>query len=343
MKRNLYHIKAVLLALCVVLAIAGATLAQGGNNQQNTKPTLSKDEAKAAEPIEKATTIDAKFAAAEAFLQKYPKSTIRPQLASHLADQVAGVKDASQKVTYGEKFFNLFTEVSEQDEVIPHLLDGYWDSKKYDEAFQLTENFLSRHGDDVSILAKMGIKGTNLLRQGNTKFAKQTVGYANKAIELIEADKKPANMDDATWTSYKTKYIGVLYQSSGVISMMTNNPTDARTKFEKAKTASPTDPINYYFLGFIVDSEYQVTVKAYQASQSGKQRDDLLVKANTQIDTVIDYYARAVAMAEGNPQYQAVGAQIRADLETYYKYRHNNSLTGLQELINKYKPISLKP
>jgi len=340
MKRNLYHVKAVLLALCVTLALAGAAFAQGGNNQQTPKP--SKDEEKAAVKIKQATTLEAKFLATEEYLKKFSKGVMRQQVAEEMAMEISKLQDPNQIVSFGEKFFSLFTEPKEIDLVIPDLVTNYLKTKKFDEAFQTGDNFLSRHPEDVHFFTQLALDGANLFRQGNNKFVKQSADYANKAIALIEADKKPASMDDATWASYKTTNLSALYQSLGVISMMSNNPADAKTKFEKAVAASATDPVNYYFLGYIADGEYQVTVKAYQASQPGKQRDDLLTKANTQIDTVIDYYARAVAMAESNPQYHAMGAQVRADLETYYKYRHK-SLNGLEELINKYKPLTLKP
>ena len=56
----------------------------------------------------------------------------------------------------------------------------------------------------------------------------------------------------------------------------------------------------------------------------------------------IDAYAHAVAVSEGNAALQPVRQQFMQDLEAYYKYRHNNSTAGMQELINKYK-VTPKP
>ena len=55
------------------------------------------------------------------------------------------------------------------------------------------------------------------------------------------------------------------------------------------------------------------------------------------MDDVIDAYAHAIALTEGNPQYDAMRVGLKADLEGYYKYRHSNSTEGLQALIDKYK------
>jgi hypothetical protein len=47
-------------------------------------------------------------------------------------------------------------------------------------------------------------------------------------------------------------------------------------------------------------------------------------------------------VSEGNATLQPVRQQFLQDLEAYYKYRHNNSTAGMQELINKYK-VTPKP
>jgi hypothetical protein len=63
----------------------------------------------------------------------------------------------------------------------------------------------------------------------------------------------------------------------------------------------------------------------------------LLKKANQILDQVIEHYARAAALAEGKPQYQPLRDQVMLDLTTYYKYRHNSSIDGLQKYIDGYK------
>jgi hypothetical protein len=342
MKKIFYHVKVVFLVLCVMLMAAGASLAQN-NNQQNTKPTVSKDEVAAKEKITKAVDLPAKFLAANEYLKKYAKGLLRSEIAEHIALEISKLQDTNQKISFGEQFFSTFTESAETDMIIPHLADAYLKAKKYDEAFQVADSFFSRHPEDVRFLTQMTIEGTNLAKQKNTKFAKQTVDYANKGIAVIEADKKPADIDDAKWATYKTTYLSTLYHSAGVLAMIDNNVAVAKAKFEKAAAANPADPYNYYFLGYIADGDYQRTAAAYKASSPGKQRDDLFAKVNAQIDVVIDYYAHAIAVAEGKSEYQMFVTQVRTDLETYYKYRHNNSLNGLQELINKYKPMTLKP
>lgn len=331
MKRNLFDVKALLLALSVVLSIATATALA-----QNNKPTVSKEEGAAAEKVQKAADIPAKFLAAEEFVKKYPNSTLRLGIAQHIADQIKAIKEPAKQVAFSEQFFNIFNEEKETDEIIPTLIYSYLETKKYDEAFQSSEAYLSRHPESLPMFVELAIQGSNLAKQQNAKFATQSLDYTNKAIAIIESNKKPATVNDAAWEAYKTKELPKLYHSAGFLLFASNNSAEAKAKFEKAIAIDSSDPLNYYFLGNMAENEYQATAKAYQAA-TGKTRDDLLAKAMTQLDVVIDHYAHALAIAEGKPEYQAFSGQLRSVVEPYYKFRYKDKPDGLQDLINKYK------
>jgi hypothetical protein len=51
------------------------------------------------------------------------------------------------------------------------------------------------------------------------------------------------------------------------------------------------------------------------------------------MDRVIDAYARAVALAGNEPQYQTAKASWTKQLTTLYKFRHADSDAGLTEFI----------
>jgi hypothetical protein len=63
----------------------------------------------------------------------------------------------------------------------------------------------------------------------------------------------------------------------------------------------------------------------------------MLKQVEATLDKVVEAYAQTVAMTEGDTQYQTPHDQIKKDLETYYKYRHGGSTSGLQQLMDKYK------
>ena len=90
-------------------------------------------------------------------------------------------------------------------------------------------------------------------------------------------------------------------------------------------------------IGALFNDEYQNEGKQYQSMAAGPARDAQLKKVQALLDNVIDAYAHAVALSEGNVTLQHIRQQYAQDLESYYKYRHNGSTEGMQQLIDKYK------
>jgi len=55
------------------------------------------------------------------------------------------------------------------------------------------------------------------------------------------------------------------------------------------------------------------------------------------MDEAIDWMARAIAVTEGQAQYQTVTDQLKENLKQYYGFRHDGKTDGMNELIQKYK------
>lgn len=304
---------------------------------KNSRTTVPEAEAKAAKAVEVAQDVDAKFASAEAFVKKYPASKARPQLAQYLANQVLGVTDPNQKLAVSQKYLALFTEPMEAKLVTPALIDAYVQLKRFDEAFDSGASYLANDGEDVHLRVLLALAGTDLARSQNVKHVKESRQYGAKAIELIEADKKPAYMDNENWVKQKA-ILPILYQQMGILSLVERNTSEAEVKLEKAAKLDPNDPFNYALLGGITNNDYQTLALNLRSMPDSKSKDDLLQRANLILDKVIEQYARAVALATGKPQYQTLHDQVLQDLTTYYKYRHKNSDEGLQKYIDGYAP-----
>ena len=308
---------------------------------QDKKPEISDAEAAAANAVNAAPDAAAKLAAANEFLKKYPKSPVRLNVAKYVAGQIAGVSDATQKLTLAESFQKTFTVQNEQELIVPILLDAYFAANRTEDAFKLGTSVLSKQPENVSVLTQLAIAGTEEAKKRNPKYMAQSSQYGLKAIELIEANKKPADLDEQTWGQIKTMLPG-LYQSMGVLSMASSNQAEAKPRFEKASTLNPTDPFNYVMLGSITDDEYQKAAEKYKAMPEGKDKAEALKQAQALMDKAIDYYAQAVATSEGRPEYKQLHDQILQDMTPYYKYRHGGSIEGMQQLIDKYK-VPAKP
>ena len=67
------------------------------------------------------------------------------------------------------------------------------------------------------------------------------------------------------------------------------------------------------------------------------EKPSALKRRDEAIDKAIEAYAQAVAVTDGQAQFQQANAGLREDLEKFYKSRHNGSTEGLQQLIDKYK------
>jgi tetratricopeptide (TPR) repeat protein len=333
--------KAIFVSMLVAI-ISGSSLALAGGGQEpggrgGRASQVSPEERQAAGKIALAADAAGAIQAATEFLAKYPKSTLRSEAVRRTVSKVAEVGDTAQQVTLLESTLNVFKEPADGDIINPVLADAYIKVERFDDAFRVGAIMVGRNADDVVTLTQLALVGFDQAKRGNAKFVGQSQQYALKAVTLIEAEKRPQGFEDAQWNEYKTRWLGQLYQSIGIVAMMTGNKEEARAKLEKAATVNPNDPITYMVLGGIVQEEYTQLAQQLKSMTPGAAQTEALKKAHEKIDQMVELYARAVGLAEGNPQYQRLHDELLKDLTTYYSYRHNGSTAGLQQLIDKYK------
>jgi tetratricopeptide (TPR) repeat protein len=331
---------------CLVFLIGWLPMVRGKTSvtvaqEKSGQPNVSAGEQKAAEAITSAPDPAAKLKAGAAFIKKYPKSTLRARVAQALANEIAALKDADQKISLSQEYQGIFKEPSDQELIVPILIDGYRDAKRFDEAFTAGAEFLKSNPDSLRVLVKLMMMGTDQAKQRNGKFIEVSLQYGAHAIQLIEAKKIPPGMDDVTWKFFETNLPG-MYQSMGILNLVKGDRVEAKIRLTKATELAPIDPFNYFLLLDLLDSEYQEEAKHYQSMPSSKAKNDEYAKVMAALDKVIDTLARVIALSERNAQLEQARQQSTKDLETYYKYRHNNSTEGMQQLIDKYK-VTAKP
>ena len=339
MRNKKFAFHAVFAGAILVIGMAGtattfSVVAQGGPSKV-PQLNISPEEQSLAKAIMSAPDPAAKLKASATLINKYPKTLIRPRVAQALADQIAEVNDASQKIILAQEYQKTFSEESEQNLIIPVLVDGYAAAGRTDDAFSTGAEALARQPDSLRILVRLTLAGTDEAKKQNTKFLANSLKYGAEAIALLEADKRPADMNDAGWAYYKS-LLPNLYQSMGLLNVVNGNHVEAKAKFMKAAELRPSDPFNYLMIAGILNDDYRIEAKRVLEMPEGQPKQDALQKALAMLDNVIDAYAHMVAVAEGNAQFQQIREQYLADLESYYKYRHH-STDGLQQLINKYK------
>lgn len=333
-------------AAVVLLTLAsGSVWAQQYPSQQypsrddkpaDKAPQVSDGERQAALKIQSATDPPAKLQAAEEFIKKHPKSKLRPQVATHIAAEVSRAQDVNQKISLGESFLTVFNEPTELDLINPLLTDAYFKAGRFDDALRTASTWVEKNPDDLSAITMMALIGTEQVKRNKREHIERARQYGNKAIEIIEANQR-GKLDEVQWNEYKTKWLPYLYQSMGIVSLVSNNGADAQVKLEKAAQLNSSDPFTFYLLGQVLNESYQRMAQNYKSMPEGPGREQVLKDAQAQMDKIIVLYAKTVALAEGNTQYKQLHDQTLLDLQTYYKYRHKDSTDGLRELIDKHK------
>lgn len=331
-----FRILAAALACACALAGAATAAAQGDKSKQ-ADVKVSSGERDAAAKIDKAQGPEAKLQAAAEFIRKYPKSALRPQVAQVVAREIAAAQDNQLKISLAETYLSFFTDPSEATLVNDTLLNAYINSGHADEAFKMGAARLAKNPEDIDLLRALAIVASNEAIQGRNTYTAQGQQYGAKAVELLEADKRPAGVDDAKWATYKADSLQSLYRALGVIAFKTNDQPTAIARFEKAIALNLNDPIIFHLIGDLNYELYSQLAKQYQVMPEGAEKNAALKKVEEQMDKTIDAYARAVARTQGNEQLKTANDQARQNLEDLYKFRHGGSTQGLQQVIDKYK------
>ena len=230
--------------------------------------------------------------------------------------------------------------------------------KKYAEAFALGKEILADEPENLRVIIDLGYSGFHLAAPAtkNESFNADSLTYARKAIQMIESGKVPESLDGKTpaWSPFKGKddTLAYLYHAVGRLLLKTN-PAEALTALIKAvqyDTDLKKAPWEYYFIAAGYETgPYPKMSADYEAKFKDKPEspEQKLALANIEqvIDRMIDAYARAVALAGNNPTYAANKKEWMDALTTWYKYRHNQSETGLNEMIASVlsKPLPPEP
>lgn len=331
---------ALLTMICsgtTVLAASAAEPSPYAKQDKGKQAAPSDGERKEMAKVETAPELAAKLVAAGEFIKKYPKSTLRANLVSHIAQEVLKIQEAAQRITQLENMLTVFKEPSDGEVINPILIDLYFKESRPDDAFRVAAAYLAKTPNDVAVLTQVSLEGVEQAKKKEAKFTQQSLQFGSKAIAFIEAGKKPEAFDDAKWAEYQTRWLPTLYQSLGLLSMMMGNNTDARARLDKAASLNAKDPFTFVLIGSMLNDDYQQLAQQHKAATPGPQKDSLLKQAHAKLDEVIEFFAHAVGLSEGNAAFQNLHDQILQDLSAYYKYRHGGSSDGLQQLIDKYK------
>jgi hypothetical protein len=208
-------------------------------------------------------------------------------------------------------------------------------AKDYTKAFELGRPLLQTESDNFFVLATLVEAGYANALAGKASLNSETVGYAKRAIALLDAGK----VTQADPMKNVEVAQGFLNYALGWL-VKDEDPVEAATAFRKAvQFNSPyrEDPLTYRWLGgTILKGEFTQLSTQYNEKFGNKpqspEQNAMLEKINRVADRAIDAYARAVALST-KPEQQEARAKMLAQLTALYKNFHNNSEEGLEQLI----------
>jgi hypothetical protein len=261
------------------------------------------------------------YEAGKEYLQKY-ESTDGPD---------------DQYIKYIKRWVDSYEKIARRNQLLQNLKD-----KKTNEAFALSRQVLTDSPDDLPILFELSQAGLIAATGGNEANNADTINYAKKTIQLIQAGK---TFEKDKPIANKDVILGGLNYSLGFLTKKTQ-PTEALNYFITAaqfEGPSKKDPTTYASLAEIYEAtEYSRLATQFNNSckteEQAKTQEciDLKQKADQSVDHLIDALARAIAYSNSAPN-AASYAQARTswmeNITNYYKYRNNGSDAGLKELI----------
>ncbi|MDT5121548.1 MAG: hypothetical protein QOC96_1030 [Acidobacteriota bacterium] len=244
-----------------------------------------------------------------------------------------------QYIKYIKKWVDTYEKIARRTALLQQLKD-----KKYNEAFAAAKPVLVDFPDDLAVLYQLSGAGLDAATTGNEANNTDTVSYAKRTIQLIQSGKsfdpsKPLAAKD------RDEILGNLNYALGFL-LRKSAPSEVETYFVNAAQfdgPQKKNPYNYYLLASAYEeAEYTKLRADYEAKcktdeqLKGQECKDLTDKVNQVVDHMIDALARAIAYSNSSPDAAKFAKERTAwteQITSLYKYRNNNSETGLKELI----------
>ena len=247
------------------------------------------------------------------------------------------------------KYLKKWVGVYEKEVRKVRLTQLIYNDKKYPEAYALGKEILTDEPDNLKVLLDLGANGYLVAPSKNAALNADAISYAKKAIQLLESGKTVEN-----WQPFSGKDEALAYLNYTIGYMaLEQDPSAALSSLIKAaqfESALKKSPYTYaYIAGAYEAGPYAKQSDAYKSTYQGKDETPesklALANINQLIDRMIDAYARAVAAAGTDTKYEAKKKEWMESLRTWYKYRHNESDAGMNDMVISIltKPLPPEP
>ncbi len=214
---------------------------------------------------------------------------------------------------------------------------GSFTQKDFAKAYGMAKQVLADNPDNLKVLIALGYEGVLASEGKNEAFNNDAATYGRRAIQLIESGKTLES-----WEPFKNRedVLASLYYAEGFYALKPR-PEAAIADFIKTAQIN-SDRRNaastYYYLAVAYQTGAYKRLSDDYSKRFANQAESPESKAaldnvNKVVDKMIDAYARAVALAQKDPQQATAMTAWRARLADFYKFRHDGSDVGLNEFI----------
>jgi hypothetical protein len=250
------------------------------------------------------------------------------KIIDYLKNFVAKYEAASKKTDYRVKIYN---------------------EKKYAEGYAMGKEILATEPENLQVLVDLGANAYLLPPLKNAQLTAEGLGYAQKALAMLESGKTLEN-----WDPLGSKDVAVAYLNYTIGTLtLENNPANALKNLLKAaqfETPLKKSPFTYaYIAGAYETGQYAKQSEEYKRVYLNKDETPesklALANINQLIDRMIDAYARAVALAGTDAKFATQKAAWNESLTQWYKYRNGDKTDGMTEFVASVlsKPLPPEP
>ena len=262
----------------------------------------------------------------------------------YLACPVATPTESQTKIIeYLNRWVGLYEKGSKKNKFIDEL----YVKKNYVEAFKLGKEILAEEPDNVKVVVDMGANGYLVGPLNNPTLTAEAIEYARKGLQLLGSGK---TVED--WTPLQNANVATAYLNYTIGSLTVEKEPEAALKHLIKSVQFETPLKKSAFTYALIAGAYETGTYAKQSAEykekfGGKDEtpESKLALANIHqiVDRMIDGYARAVALA--GPDLASQKATWNESLKQWYKFRNNDSDTGMDALVAGIlsKPLPPEP
>lgn len=239
--------------------------------------------------------------------------------------------DESAQAKYMGKFAATYAAAERKSQ----FLVAY-DKKNYADFMRIGKQLLTEEPDYTRGYVLLGIVGYLASNAGNNALNAESLPYAKKAIEMLEAGKTP---DD--WKPYTGKDDALAWLNYAMGQYMKASPAEALPYLLKAaryQSIFKTIPLTYAEIGRAYElgiyAKQEDAYKPFADKPESPEQQLALANIYQTADRIIDGYARAIALAADDPKLQANKTTWMQTVTDLYKFRNKGSDAGLAQLLS---------